>query len=108
MGLGHTRRNLVLAAAVESLAPHASVLTVTGVREANDLGRSSRTEILSLPGLRKVANGHYVPRRLAVPMPDLIALRSGIIESAVREFRPDVMLVDRHPLGINGELRAAL
>src|SRR5918996_1306381 len=108
MGLGHTRRNLVLSAALEELVPEASILIATGISEADGLGRPQRTEILKLPSLEKVGSGQYMPRRLQVPMADLIALRADIMAATVHTYRPDVMLVDRHPLGIDGELRWAL
>jgi predicted glycosyltransferase len=58
--------------------------------------------------MRKVDNGHYTPRRLAIPALDLTALRSGILAAAVDSFRPSVLLVDKQPLGVSGELRASL
>jgi predicted glycosyltransferase len=40
--------------------------------------------------------------------PDIHALRSGLLLEAARSFRPDVLVVDKHPLGAGGELRRAL
>lgn len=108
LGLGHVRRNLVIAAALVERSPGASVLLATSAAHADDLGIPEHVDLLRLPALRKVANGHYAPRRLPIGGADLISLREGILATAVASFRPSVLLVDRHPLGVGGELRPAL
>jgi predicted glycosyltransferase len=108
LGLGHTRRNLTVAAALTKLAPEASVLLVTGTDVVNRLGVPPNVEVLKLPGLRKVANEHYTARRLRISATDIFALRSALLTAVVESFRPTVMLVDKHPLGAGGELRPAL
>jgi predicted glycosyltransferase len=108
LGLGHVRRNVVIAGALVERCPDASVLLVTGVDHVDDLGVPDGVDVMRLPSLRKVGNGSYTPRRLTIPGPDLTALRSGILAAAVESFRPSVLLVDKHPLGVGGELRTAL
>jgi predicted glycosyltransferase len=73
-----------------------------------DLGVPEHSDVLKLPGLRKVANGTYASRRLPLPSREVRAVRSTLLEGAVAAFRPSVMVVDKHPLGIGGELRPAL
>lgn len=108
LGLGHVRRNLTVAAALTALAPGASVLVATGVDEVSRLGVPPGVEVLKLPGLQKAANGHYASRRLRISDADAHALRASLLTTAVKSFRPQVMLVDRHPLGAGGELIGAL
>jgi predicted glycosyltransferase len=108
LGLGHIRRNLALAAAVVETAPEASVLVVTGSEEVGRLGVPPNVDVVKLPGLRKLANECYAPRRLPGSDADVLALRSAQYVAAVESFRPRVMLVDKHPLGAGGELRRAL
>src|SRR5216683_5112020 len=107
-GLGHTRRNLAIARAVVELAPDAAALLVTGTDEVHRLGVFRNVGILKLPGVRKVAHECYEGRRLRIPRADLLALRSALLTAAVQSFRPNVMLVDKRPLGIGGELVPAL
>jgi predicted glycosyltransferase len=57
---------------------------------------------------RKRAQGQYEARRLQLSDDHVFALRAEILEAAVRSFSPDVLVVDRHPLGIQGELGSAL
>lgn len=106
LGLGHVRRNLAIAAQLAELAPEASILIVTGVDDARHLGCAPNVEILKLPSLRKVTNGHYVGRYLR--MDDVLGFRARLLSEIVTSFRPSVLLVDRHPLGAGGELRPSL
>lgn len=108
MGLGHTRRNLAIAAALTERCPLASVLLATSTDDAHHLGLPPRVEILKLPGLRKTGNERYQSRRLDVSGDEIRQLRSSLLEAAIRSFHPAVMLVDKHPFGARGELRAGL
>jgi predicted glycosyltransferase len=108
VGLGHIRRNLAIAAALTHAAPEASVLLVTGCQELGGHGLAPNVDVLTLPGIKKLQNGRYSARRLTMSGSDIRALRSAQIEAAVETFRPDVMLVDKHPLGVRDELRGSL
>lgn len=103
-GLGHTRRNLAIAAAVTRLDPSAAVLLATGSQNAGRLGLPPGVDFLKLPGLRKEKNGRYVSRHLAVPPDEVFRLRAAILEATARTFCPDVTLIDKHPLGAHREL----
>lgn len=108
LGLGHTRRHLAVAAALTELAPQASILLATGAEEVTQLGLGAHIEVLKLPGLRKTADGEYGSRRLHIPAAEIRALRSALLATAVKSFRPNVALVDKHPFGAKGEFRAGL
>jgi predicted glycosyltransferase len=108
VGLGHLRRNLAVAAALTEAEPNASVLLASGCDELGAHGLAPNVDVLVLPGLRKVGNGRYSARRLPMPGREVRALRSAQLEAAIRSFRPDVVLVDKHPVGVRGELRPAL
>ena len=107
-GLGHTRRNLAIASAVGEAAPESSVLIATGVDAVEQLGVPANADVLKLPGLRKDDDGNYTARRLDLSSSEIRRLRCRLLEAAVETFQPSVMLVDKHPLGIRGELRPAL
>jgi predicted glycosyltransferase len=107
-GLGHTRRHVAIAAALTKMAPGASVLLASGVDDVCRLGLPPSVEALKLPGLRKVANGEYQSRRLGIPTHEIRALRSALLTAAVKSFRPDAVLVDKHPFGPGGEFADAL
>ena len=108
VGLGHLRRNLAIAAALTEAEPNASVLLASGCDELGAHGLAPNVDVLVLPGLKKIANGRYSARRLPMSGREVRALRSAQLEAAIRSFRPDVVLVDKHPVGVRGELRPAL
>lgn len=108
LGLGHVRRNLSVASALTELAPRASVLVATSAEEAESFGIPPNVDVLKLPGLRKLGNERYAARRLPVPLRDVQAVRAKLLAAAVESFRPAVLLVDKHPLGVGGELVPAL
>jgi predicted glycosyltransferase len=108
MGLGHTRRHLAIATALTELSPNISVMLATGADEVHRLGLAPQVEVLKLPALRKLANDVYASRRLRIPAADIRALRAALLTATVRSFKPDVVLVDKHPFGADGEFREAL
>jgi predicted glycosyltransferase len=108
LGLGHIRRNLAIAHALTASARRASIVLATSAEYADTLGLAANVDLLRIPALRKLGNGHYAARRLPMPAEDVSRLRSDLLASAVRSFEPDVLLVDKHPLGVYGELECAL
>ena len=108
MGLGHVRRQIAIAAALNAVHPDAKVLLATSVDDVAGLGLPPNVDTLKLPALRKVANGDYVSRRLGLPKKQLSHLRATVLCAAVEAFEPDVLLVDKHPFGAKGELTPAL
>jgi predicted glycosyltransferase len=107
-GVGHTRRNLAIAAAMVDQCPQASVLVASSTDDAHRLGLPERVDVLKLPALCKIGNDEYRGRRLRLPTGQIHGLRGCLLEAAVNSFRPALLLVDKHPFGVCGELRLAL
>lgn len=107
LGLGHLRRNLVIAGALARRAG-TSTLLVTGMREAAAFPAPDGVDYLTLPGFEKDAAGQYRPRFLNTTTERLAALRAKTMAAALEAFAPDVLIVDKHPLGLHGELAPAL
>src|SRR5262245_17790601 len=108
LGLGHTRRHLAIAGALARLAPEGSVLLASGADDGLRMGLPPHVEILKLPGLRKVSNDQYRPRRLRLAASDIRTMRAALLLATVKSYNPDVVLVDKHPFGVGGEFRDAL
>ncbi|GGH37308.1 glycosyltransferase family protein [Microbacterium album] len=112
VGLGHIRRNLALAHALTERLGRERGEAVTGMLIA---GRPEATEFppppgwdwLIVPGVRREPDG-YAARALDVDLDTLAAVRGGAFHAAVSSFRPDLIIVDRHPLGVARELDSAL
>ncbi|MFQ5515455.1 MAG: glycosyltransferase family protein [Myxococcota bacterium] len=108
MGLGHLRRNLLIARELSDSSLDPELLWITGTHEARFFDVPEHVDCLSLPALHKRADGSYRPRRLRGSLSELIALRAAILRSALERFRPDVLLVDTVPRGALGELDDSL
>ncbi len=103
-GLGHIRRNLAIATALIKAEPNAVILMISGMREANAFALPPGVDCLTLPALKKDKDGQYHARDQAIPLNSLLKLRSNIIQAALKTFAPDVLIVDKVPLGAFGEL----
>jgi predicted glycosyltransferase len=108
LGLGHTRRNIKLAAAMVAEHPATDVLLLTGAPEATVLPLPPSTEVLTLPTLRKQLDGGYSPRVLSGPLDELLHMRSCLLETALATYDPDLLVVDKVARGVDGELDRAL
>lgn len=106
-GLGHVRRNLALAHHIAAGAGGLRGLVVSGLAPSPLFTLPTGFDWLALPGVEK-RNGVYVPRRLPGTLSETVALRSAVLGAALEGFAPDLVIVDRHPLGIRRELEAPL
>jgi len=107
-GLGHLRRNLRVIGGLLDQRPGLSVLAVTGCKVAHQFHYPPGVDYLRLPAVTKVANERYVADGLEIAAEDVSSLRASIITAAIDRFEPDLVVVDRHPMGLNGELADGL
>ncbi|MFE5308464.1 glycosyltransferase family protein [Isoptericola sp. NPDC056605] len=107
-GLGHVRRTSLLARAVVDADPDVDVLLLSGAREATSLPLPERTEVVTLPRVGKDPDRGYGPRAWGGTLDDVVRVRAGVLDGALAAFRPDVLVVDKVPLGVGGELLPAL
>ncbi len=103
-GLGHIRRNSLVAAALVAARPDTDVLLLTGAPEAAVLPLPPHTDVVTLPTLRKHRDGGYSPRVLSTSLPELIEIREAILEAALCSFAPHLLIADKVPRGVRGEL----
>lgn len=108
MGLGHMRRNLLLANTLSRFPLRAEVLLVSGSRELNAFPLPSGVDCVTLPGFTKIWRKTYIPRSLRMDTDALAHMRSRLILTALEEFEPDMLIVDKHPRGLLNELDSTL
>jgi predicted glycosyltransferase len=108
MGLGHVRRNLLLASELLATMPEAEVLLISGVHESGSFHLPKGADIITLPTYFKTAEGEYYPRSLGRDVQRLISLRADIIQAAMKTFKPDIFIVDNVPRGAMSELDSVL
>lgn len=105
-GLGHVRRNVLIARALLADDAHAEITIVTGVARRPAWLDDPRFNVVAVPSLVKSASGVY--RNDAFGFHDALERRSTIFSQLVDRVRPHVIVVDRHPLGTGGELTDGL
>ena len=108
MGLGHMRRNLLVAQALSAPPLGASILLVAGACQISKFTLPPGADCLSLPSLCKGSDGEYGSRNLDVTLKELASLRSRTICAALESFRPDILVVDNVPRGAVRELDQTL
>lgn len=107
-GLGHFRRNLLIAQAIADSSFPATILMIAGAREAGAFPMPSDVDCLALPAFYKGVDGAYRSRQLDLTLQELVDLRGKAIAAALESFCPDVLIVDNKPRGAVKELDRAL
>ncbi len=108
MGLGHKRRNLLIAQSLAHSSLNTDILIISGMSDMTKVGTHPNIEYLTLPALYKTKEGQYQARRLDMSLDAIIKLRSQVIQVAIKNFQPDVFIVDNVPRGAQGELDRTL
>lgn len=107
-GLGHLRRSRALANAITAADPDASALILTGSPVAGRFTFPRRVDHIRLPGVTKRSDGSYVSTTLGMDIETTTNLRAGLIRSAIQEYTPDILIVDKEPTGFRSELMPSL
>jgi len=107
-GLGHLRRTLSVATMLSASPLDGARLVVSGSPLGQRFPFPPGTDLVSLPAVVKVGAGRYEPRALPIGYPAIRAIRRELILAVARTFRPDLVLVDHAPGGLDGEILPAL
>lgn len=105
-GLGHLRRNTLLARALLAAEPVARIVLVTGASVRPTWFDDARITVVGVPSLIKDEAGSY--RSNGMAFEEALAAREQRFAAVVVATQPDVVVVDRHPFGTGGELRVGL
>lgn len=108
MGIGHLFRSMNIARAIIRVDPKVSVLILTGSPHAPMFCSVEGVDWLKLPALQKRTDGGYQARELTVRLRKLINWRAKLLTTSIVSFEPDLLLVDKSPLGVCNELAPAL
>lgn len=108
LGLGHIRRNLLIAQTLSAPPTNATILLIAGSGAVARFAMPPHVDCLSLPAVRKETNGSYHARHLDLPWQDIVALRAAAIRAALDVYQPDIFIVDKVPRGVGHELDLAL
>ncbi|MBI4717172.1 MAG: hypothetical protein HY763_05160 [Planctomycetes bacterium] len=108
VGIGHLARTLNICKHLGHEYPFTTFLLATGTPYVSMFEHLPRLDYIKLPTLAKEASHRYRSKYLTMATDELIRCREGILQQAVEHFEPDVVLVDKAPLGVCRELLPTL
>jgi len=104
-GLGNIRRMLAICEYLLDEIPQLSILLLSGSPMLQGFRLPKRLDYIKLPCLNRGKTGEVAVKFLGMDIDETVKLRSQLILSAAVNFKPDVFLVDKKPLGIKNELK---
>jgi len=107
-GLGHLRRCRKIAHSLVARRKGASVLILSGSPIIGSFDFRTRVDFVRIPGVIKLRNGEYSSLSLHMDIAEVLALRAAIIRHTAETFAPDLLIVDKEPLGLRGEIHDTL
>lgn len=107
-GLGNLRRMLSICDYLLSCWPKLSILLVSGSPMLQGFRLPKGLDYIKLPCLSRGVSGELSAKYLGTSIEETVALRSQLIYSAAAHFKPDLLLVDKKPAGLKGELAPTL
>ncbi len=107
-GLGTISRTLLLARTLHEANPKAAILIVTGSPVIHAFRIPKGVDYIKIPSLDRVDSERYEPRFLNDLASEVTEMRKDILKRTVLGFKPDLMIVDKRPAGVDGELLETL
>ena len=107
-GLGHLRRCRAIAHELVGRFKGISVLILSGSPVIGSFEFRARVDFVRIPGVIKLKDGSYTSLGLHIDLDQTMAMREAIIRQTAAVFNPDLFLVDKEPLGLEGEVNNTL
>ena len=107
-GIGNIRRTLELCTAMSRRLDDLSILVITGSPVADAFRIPANVDYVKLPALKRAGLGDYRARAQGFTSTGVRAMRTEICLATAESFAPDLVLVDKAPFGVDGELAPAL
>ncbi|MGB5251647.1 MAG: glycosyltransferase [Sedimenticolaceae bacterium] len=107
-GLGHLRRCRAIAHALVERFKGLTVLILSGSPIIANFDFRARVDFIRIPGVIKLYNGDYTSMNLHIDLKETLTIRESIIRHTAQAFGPDILLVDKEPLGLMGEMADTL
>lgn len=107
-GLGHLRRCRAIAHALVERYKGLYVLIISGSQIAGTFDFRARVDFVKIPSVIKLYNGQYTSIDQLIDLQDTLAIRKSIILNTAEAFEPDILIVDKEPMGLKGEVEDTL
>ncbi len=107
-GLGHLRRCRTVAHSLAQNFKGVHILIISGSQIAVAFDFKARGDFVKIPGVIKLYNGEYTSISEHIDIRETLRWRQEIIRSTAKAFDPDMLIVDKEPIGLKGELLPTL
>lgn len=107
-GLGNIRRMMAICNSLRKRDPELTILILTGSPMLHSFRGEQGFDYIKLPCLKRSEDGALGVKFLDLGVESVVALRSQLILATIKSFQPDLLLVDKTPGGLAGELEAGL
>ncbi len=103
-GLGNIRRTLKICDQLSKEIQELSILLLTGSPMVQAFRLSPKVDYVKLPCVHRQARNKYVSKYLRTSFREISQMRDELIFASFKGFKPDIVLVDKVPIGLKGEL----
>ena len=107
-GLGHYRRMLKLSTFLRKELPKVTILLITGSSMAHAFDLPPGVDYVKLPCVSKESNEVYAAKYLSLSFREIKSIREQILLGTTLAYQPHILIVDKHPLGMKGEVLPTL
>lgn len=104
VGIGHLRRTMSICERISGEHPDSSFLLATGTPYVPLFDQIPRVDYVKLPALEKEESGGYGSKYLNISLARIIRCRESMLVQTAEHLDPNVLLVDKAPLGVCREL----
>lgn len=107
-GLGNIRRMLSICEYLLESIPNLSILLISGSPMLHSFRMPVGLDYIKLPCINRSYSGKLTPKYLGTQTDETLKLRADIILASTANFKPDLILVDKKPYGLNQELKPTI
>lgn len=105
-GLGHIRRTMAIANHLRDF--RTNILILTGSPLAGRFQFPQQVDFVRIPGMIKKTNDEYQSLSIRIEQEQAMRIRTNIILATAKTFRPNLVVVDKEPLGLKREMEPTL
>ncbi len=107
-GLGHLRRCRAIAHSLVDQMSGLHVLIISGSPIAGAFDFRVRVDFVKIPSVIKLHSGEYKSMSDHIDLEETLEMRATMIRDTARSFKPDIMIVDKEPMGLHNEVEETL
>ena len=107
-GLGHLRRCRAIAHSLVERISGLHVLIISGSSIAGAFDFRVRVDFVKIPSVIKLHSGEYKSMVEHIDLEETLEMRASMIRDTARSFEPDIMIVDKEPMGLHDEIEETL